>query len=532
MSHLVTRFATRSNYESCCHGELDNIYHHIASLERQNNYKVDLLLICGDFQAIRNHADLQCMAVPQKYKHLGGFHKYYLGQAKAPILTIVIGGNHEASNYMWELYHGGWLASNIYFLGFSGCVQVNGIRIAGASGIYKSNHYAMGHHEKVPYDNSTIRSIYHIRQFDVFKLAQLSPPDIFLSHDWPNTIEQHGDLETLLRRKPFFRQEAQTGTLGSPPLLDLLKKIKPHWWFSAHLHTKFEALYRHDGSTAKPQVKPSYNPDEIIIEDEDGGDSKPAVAVENPDEIKIDDDEGFDVEPTIDSNTSDVQKSSPGVRPVPGNSGRETRFLALDKCLPRRDFLQVVDVPILSSQTINPGHPRLTFDPEWLAITRALHPFFSTTQTQVALPKAEDARTLVNTELEWVRQNIAGDGLKEVSEIQTFWRTAPGPSQEQNRQLSWYTNPQTEALTQLLQIPNKVNPVPPGMVPPMVQGAESEITEDSEAQIAHEEGITMPESDLGVYMGNNEAAGSSEDAQVTYPEEAMSGGWSPSRIVE
>jgi lariat debranching enzyme len=30
--------------------------------------------------------------------------RYYSGKAKAPMLTIVIGGNHEASNYMWELY--------------------------------------------------------------------------------------------------------------------------------------------------------------------------------------------------------------------------------------------------------------------------------------------------------------------------------------------------------------------------------------------------------------------------------------------
>jgi lariat debranching enzyme len=32
-------------------------------------------LICGDFQAIRNVQDLTCMAVPDKYKALGGFHK-------------------------------------------------------------------------------------------------------------------------------------------------------------------------------------------------------------------------------------------------------------------------------------------------------------------------------------------------------------------------------------------------------------------------------------------------------------------------
>lgn len=104
------------------------------------------------------------------------FHyRYYSGQKIAPILTIVIGGNHEASNYFWELcvrpsddgdfftadgrpqltakmwvmdrYHGGWLAPNIYYLGCAGVVQFNGIRIAGASGIYKYHDYRLGMHD-------------------------------------------------------------------------------------------------------------------------------------------------------------------------------------------------------------------------------------------------------------------------------------------------------------------------------------------------------------------------------------------------
>jgi len=32
-------------------------------------------------------------------------------------LTIFIGGNHEASNYLQELPYGGWVAPNIYYLG-------------------------------------------------------------------------------------------------------------------------------------------------------------------------------------------------------------------------------------------------------------------------------------------------------------------------------------------------------------------------------------------------------------------------------
>jgi lariat debranching enzyme len=133
------------------------------------------LLLCGDFQALRNRHDFASLAVPPKYHQLGTFHEYYSGKRRAPVLTLVIGGNHEASNYMWELFHGGWLAENIYYLGAAGCVNVGGLRIAGASGIYKDHDYNKGHFETVPYNSSTLRSAYHIRSYDVNKLMLVCP---------------------------------------------------------------------------------------------------------------------------------------------------------------------------------------------------------------------------------------------------------------------------------------------------------------------------------------------------------------------
>lgn len=64
--------------EGCCHGELDKIYETIAYLEKKEGVKVDLLLCCGDFQAVRNEGDMKCMAVPAKYRTMQTFYKSVL----------------------------------------------------------------------------------------------------------------------------------------------------------------------------------------------------------------------------------------------------------------------------------------------------------------------------------------------------------------------------------------------------------------------------------------------------------------------
>ena len=46
--------------------------------------------------------------------------------------------------------------------------------------------------------------------------------DIVTSHDWPLGIEQHGDTQGLLRRKPYFRAEVERNELGSPPNREVL----------------------------------------------------------------------------------------------------------------------------------------------------------------------------------------------------------------------------------------------------------------------------------------------------------------------
>ena len=58
--------------------------------------------------------------------------------------------------------------------------------------------------------------------------------------------------------------------------------------------------------------------------------------------------------------------------------GKQTRFLALDKVLPDRDFLQVLDIPV-TQHSDNPL-PGLTYDLEWLALLRRTNPLVSLTR--------------------------------------------------------------------------------------------------------------------------------------------------------
>ncbi|KAG6896541.1 hypothetical protein C0992_007537 [Termitomyces sp. T32_za158] len=352
------------------------------------------------------------MAAPEKYKEIKDFHKYYSGASQAPILTIVIGGNHEASNYLWELYHGGWLAPNIYFLGYAGSVIVNGLRISGVSGIYKKHDFHLGYYEKSPYDHRAQRSIYHVREYCIRKLSLLPQPDIFISHDWPQSIEHYGDLRGLLRHKRYFKADIDAGCLGSPPLMGLLKTLKPKWWFSAHLHTRFEATVPHDDSARTSNESRSLtveNPDEILIEDDEMIETPSNISKNNPDEITLSDEEQH-------------------VQPPPMAS--VTKFLALDKCLPRRRFLEVIDFPIPASdqtKSSSSAKPTLSFDPVWLAITRAFHPNFSLSSTQPAFPSETHARALVERELKWVNEHVPQklDGGWAISDCQRFVATAP-----------------------------------------------------------------------------------------------------------
>ncbi|KAJ1675232.1 lariat debranching enzyme, partial [Spiromyces aspiralis] len=376
-----------------------------------------------------------CMSCPDKYKQLGTFYRYYTGEKRAPIPTIFVGGNHEASNYLRELFYGGWVAPNIYYMGTSNVIWYGPLRIGGISGIFKTHDYLSGFWERPPFRKKANTSMYHVREFDVEKAKRIcGGVDIFVSHDWPEGIERHGDIEQLLRAKPFFRKEVEQGRLGSDANRAVLEKVRPRWWFSAHLHVRFGATLDwasngsgeyygppsglpsstglvEGGSTGDTAAGPSINQDEIVLSDLDDDDSGsgPTSACDNKGESglrankrpKLEEDDG----------QSDAAGAFAVHLPPPANlyhGSTTTQFLALDKCLGRRQYLEIIEieVPDDGQQQAQPMEYEFYYDPQWLAITKCVHPYMSTTRSPARIPSS----TIDNDELSkaraWVDKHI------------------------------------------------------------------------------------------------------------------------------
>lgn len=434
------------------------------------------------------------MSVPQKFRAIGDFHEYYSGARQAPYLTLFVGGNHEASSHLQELYYGGWVAPNIYYLGAANIVRFGDLRIAGLSGIWKGYNYNKPHFERLPYSVDEIKSLYHVREIDVRKLLLLrTQVDVGVSHDWPRGVEWQGDWKALFRKKDLFEADARAGTLGSSAARYVMDRLRPPYWFAAHLHCKFAAVVdfgKESGGSesamngeSKAGTNGTKNTEKIDIDLENEGLAAEHTAPSrNTDEIDLDmdsDDAAIKApEPAIAEAPPGSSSIPPDLRSqLPSSFARPktppppekaspppppsvitnltTNFLALDKCLPNRKFLQILTIdPLAPSNPTAP--PVLTYDKEWLAILRAFG------SQDPHLPSSRDRGETVYTPLiakeeEWVEEHLVKREKMMVPE--NFEITAPiydgkaigSVGREQPRE---YTNPQTKAFCEMLGIPN------------------------------------------------------------------------------
>ena len=357
------------------------------------------------------------------------------------MLTVVVGGNHEASNYLFELYHGGWLAPNIYYLGAAGVVRYGPWRIAGLSGIYGKRDYRKPHHERLPYDRESINSVYHVREYDVRKLLSVTGDvDMCLSHDWPAWVELFGDAKGLYASKPPFYESARKDGLGSKPATQLLDHLRPAYWFSGHMHVRFQATVQHTEAAIDETVR------------------KLDVSETLRAELPVFDD-GYKA--ALTTATSRVEKSK----------NAKTKFLALSKVGQDTDsYVSLLELDLVE-RSGNPqylektadGKYQLYYDEEWLAVTRAYNDslLLADPETLVVPPSRRNApRITAETVADhhtWVRENITAKGLLRIP--RNFVSHAPCHAAEMagtQEQPPEYPNAQTSALAELLQMQNKL----------------------------------------------------------------------------
>ena len=109
---------------------------------------------------------------------------------------------------------------------------------------------------------------------------------------------------------------------------------------------------------------------------------------------------------------------------VPHQDGKSTKFLALDKCMPGKRFLQIIDIP----QTGDTSEPKLSFDAEWMGILRDTNHLWHFENSNQYMPgpiAGSDEKydfTQTDEQLEEVKRLLGSDLTVDPS---SFQRTGP-----------------------------------------------------------------------------------------------------------
>jgi lariat debranching enzyme len=260
------------------------------------------------------------------------------------------------------------------------------------------------------------------------------------SHDWPLGIEQHGNTQALLRKKPFFRAEVEQNRLGSPPNREILDTVQPKWWFSAHLHVKFKATLRHHTPTPEPTTnssKSTKTPSRLLIPsqvtdvveakeelertsqeksiNENGDDGAAAANEDETTNVNVvdtndgnaDSQKDVGVEEERATKFHGVESSSNQCAGGPDLTDQMTQFLALDKCLPRRQYLSILHVP----STVPREEARLEYDVEWLAILQKTHHLTCTQRRRVEVSR--ETMEVSDSDMEEIVTRLKGQGRRD-----------------------------------------------------------------------------------------------------------------------
>lgn len=242
------------------HGAMWTTIRLLSGWEKARKRTLDLVLQVGDFEPHRDELDLSTMAAPAKYRKLGDFPIFARGEAQFPWPIWFIGGNHEPYGWLETMSEGGELARNCHFIGRANIVEIEGLRVAGLSGIFKPELFSQVRPDVSGFSQKSNKDWIGWNERDIERLLSLGRADVLLLHEWP------GAFDANQRHPPD-----ETGRAWIELLLD---SLRPKMIFCGHLHARFKSATRVGGTSVPVEclAQVSSGRDAFVVyEVEDGG---------------------------------------------------------------------------------------------------------------------------------------------------------------------------------------------------------------------------------------------------------------------
>lgn len=220
----------------CVHGSWDIVVDEVNKLV-ENGTKLDLIIVAGDLEAFITESDLLSYKRPNGTQGFGSFHKIANGEKHLPCKMLVIGGNNESTDIIFQLPFGGWITPDVYFAGRASQIYFGDLLITCTSGVYNVKNYWKKVYEHFPVRKKECYSVNHTRAFSNFQVYGLTQLNIFVTHDWPSGIPKM--FRDIIPKKSLVDSD-DSNDFGMQDYRKILEKKQPKYWFAAHHHIKFE----------------------------------------------------------------------------------------------------------------------------------------------------------------------------------------------------------------------------------------------------------------------------------------------------
>ena len=170
-----------------------------------------------------------------KYRKLVDFPDYHSGRAKFPWPVYFIGGNHEPYGFLDAIPGGGECAPNCRYLGRAICTEIEGLRIAGLSGIYHPERSFAPRPPIADISRVSNKEYIYFTETEVQALMEAERADILLVHEWPAGVIASEDEHRFERQRRSMRYD----DVGNEYAQMLMETLKPGLTLAGHMHISY-----------------------------------------------------------------------------------------------------------------------------------------------------------------------------------------------------------------------------------------------------------------------------------------------------